>query len=303
MIIDTHCHYNVEPLLSNIENHWQNSLKHNVVGGICIGTDLEDSKIALELSQKFSAMFASIAIHPEEHTEKIKPFLNDAKPNLEQISAITSQELEKFEQLLEEVSANQKIPKLVAIGEIGLDYYRLKSKGLKREIIETEQKKLFARQLELAFEHNLVVILHVRDQIDRTEDNAYYDTYQIVSELVSKYTTENKMVPTIILHCASGPKEYIKNFIELGAYVGFAGNITYENATELREIFEITPANRVLLETDAPYLAPNEKKGEICEPHYITQTAQFLQNTYQLDLDIILSNTLSVFPQFQKVVE
>lgn len=301
MIIDTHCHYNCEPLLSTINSVWQDSIAHRVLGGICIGTDIGNSEIALKLAQKFPGMFASIGIHPEEHTEKIKQFLNEAQPSLEKISAITTQELIKFEQLLL-ATKDQNNSKLIAIGEIGLDYYRLKVKGLKREIIETIQKMLFSKQLELAFEHNLVVILHVRDQADRIEKNAYYDTYQILSQLISQYKEKKKNVPAIILHCASGPRDYIHKCIELGAFIGFAGNVTYENATDLRTIFEMTPIDRVLLETDAPFLAPSEKKGEICQPHYIVKTAQFLQDTYHLDLAIILNNTLKIFPEFQKVV-
>lgn len=301
MIIDTHCHYNAQPILSQIEKHWKNSLEHKVVGGICIGTDLENSKIALDLAQKFGSMFASIAIHPEEFTQKIKLLVDGDKYSQESIDQVIADDSKAFERLLiEENSKNNS--KLIAIGEIGLDYYRLKSKGLKRNLGESMQRQIFSKQLILAFKYNLPVILHVRDQIDRTDVNAYYDVYEIVSQLLNKYKQENKPVPPIILHCASGPLDYIKNFIKLGAYIGFAGNITYDNAPELREILQLTPKEKILLETDAPYLAPNQNKGEICQPYYITQTAAFLRDTHHIDLDIILANTLKVFPQFQEVI-
>ncbi len=302
MIIDTHCHYNCEPLLSDIETVWQNSLDHGVAGGICVGTDIENSKVALELAQKFPTLFTSIGIHPEEFTEKIKTLLVGDSYSQEEIDTTITNSTAEFEELLN-TALNQENKKILAVGEIGLDYYRLKTKGLKRQLAETMQKQIFTKQLELAFQHNLPVILHVRDQAERKESNAYYDTYTIISELIEKYTSENKKVPKLILHCASGPKDYIQNCIDLGAYIGFAGNVTYPNAAELREILALTPKDKILLETDAPYLAPLDKKSEVCQPHYITLTAQFLQDTYQINLDIILANTLTVFPEFQKVVQ
>jgi len=292
-IIDTHCHYNVEPLLSNLEHHWQKSTDNNVLGGICIGTDIQNSKIALELANRYPTMFASIAIHPEEYTQNIKSILDGDKYSPKKIDQLVASDIKEFENLLDINNS-----KIIAIGEIGLDYYRLKRKGLKRELVEKMQKDIFSKQLRLAFQNNLPVILHVRDQLDRTQNNAYYDVYKIVKDMIAEFNS----APKIILHCASGPLDYIKDFLELGAYIGFAGNITYSNAPELRKILEITPKDKVLIETDAPYLAPNEKKGELCEPYLITKTAEFLQNNYQLDIDIILANTLKVFPQFKELV-
>lgn len=302
MIIDTHCHYNCEPLLSEIDIHWKNSFNHDVMGGICVGTNIETSTVALELAQKFTTMFASVGIHPEEFTELIKLNLHGDIYSAEKVESILRKQTKEFEAMVAN-AVNQQNKKIIAIGEIGLDYYKLKVKGVKRELTEQVQKQMFITQLTIAFQHNLPIILHVRDQADRTDSNAYYDTYTIVKEFIDTYTSKNKNIPKIILHCASGPKAYIKKCIELGAYIGFAGNITYQNANDLREIFEITPTDRVLLETDAPFLAPNEKKGEVCEPVYITQTAAFLQNRYGIDPDIILANTLTVFPEFQKVVQ
>ena len=302
MIIDTHCHYNCEPLSLEAEFHWKNALKQNVIGGICVGTNLSNSVLALQLAEKFSTLYAAIGIHPEEYTHKIKSLLNADIYSQAEIDTVIQQDITAFTNLLE-TTLKQKNTKLLAIGEIGLDYYSLKTKGIKRTIVENMQKAVFSAQLELAFQHSLPVILHVRDQIERTQTNAYYDTFNILNQLVSQYKNENKKIPHFILHCASGPIDYIENCINLGGYIGFAGNVTYTNAPELREIFKITPSNRVLLETDAPYLAPNEKKGQICEPQFITETADFLQHTYEIDLDIILKNTLAVFPEFQKVVQ
>lgn len=302
MIIDTHCHYNIQPLLTNVNEHWKNSITHKVVGGICVGTNLTNSKIALNLAQKFPSMFVSIGIHPEEFAQKVDIILENNTDSEELVESMITENVEHFKLMLTE-NSTQSNSKLIAVGEIGLDYYRLKVKGLKREIVELIQKHIFTHQLELAFQFNLPVILHVRDQVDRHETNAYYDTFDIVNDLVQKYSQLQKITPSLILHCASGPKDYIQKFLDLGAYIGFAGNITYSNAKELLEIFSMTPGDRILLETDAPFLVPGEHKNQICEPYFITHTANFLQDKYQLKLDIILSNTLKVFPAFQKFIE
>jgi TatD DNase family protein len=293
MIIDTHCHYNFEPIYSNLEQEWQNSLDHKVIGGICVGTNLKSSILALHLAKKYPTMFASVGIHPEE-CEEI--FLSEDSTN--QIHNL----INEFEKLVETTYLDSG-NKLVAIGEIGLDYFRLKAKGLKREQIEKLQKELFSTQLNIAFKHQLPVILHIRDQNDRLEKNAYYDLLTMVSDLINQYQKDNKEIPNLVLHCASGPQDYIKSFLNLGAYIGFAGNITYQNADELKNILKLTPKDRMLLETDAPFLAPNEKKGQSCHPYYIAETAQYLQDQFNLDLDIILENTLRVFQPFQKVIQ
>ncbi|MBU0974937.1 TatD family hydrolase, partial [Patescibacteria group bacterium] len=189
--------------------------------------------------------------------------------------------------------------KLVAIGEIGLDYYRLKNKGLKRDLVVEMQKKLFVSQLELAFQNDLVAIIHVRDQNDRLENNAYNDVLNILKKVINETKTSKKI--KFVLHCASGSLTYIQEAIALGAYIGIAGNVTYDNAQKLREIIKITPSNRLLLETDAPYLVPKsmqnltKNQNQFCEPYMIKATANYLQQKMGLNLDIIRSNSNNLF--------
>lgn len=306
-IIDTHCHYNLEPLLSNAAEYWQNSVSQAVVGTICVGTNLQTSATALTLAQNYDSLFATVGIHPGEYTEKIKSLLHGDKYSQSQLDETITRDIQELTTLLTQNLDPTK--KLIAIGEIGLDYFKLRAKGLKRELVLSLQKQVFKKQLELAFEHKLPVILHVRDQTQRYElseqntANAYFDTYKIVSDLVSQYTKNKKEVPHIILHCASGPKEYIQNFLDLGAYIGVAGNATYANAAEIGEIISMTPPQKILLETDAPYLAPFEHKGQTCKPAFIKMTAAFLEQSYGINLGIIINNTLKVFPQFSAVIQ
>lgn len=289
MIIDTHCHYNLEPLVSNVAFHLDAAQHHGVEASIVVGTSVASSKQAISLSQQYASLFAAIGIHPEECDE----FINSVVVGNTYEQATIDQKIHQLTlELTNLVTQATQDPdsKVLAIGEIGLDYYRLKTKGLKRQLVSEMQIKLFVAQLTLANSHKLVPILHVRDQIARIESTAYTDTLEILTQTYSK---GNKL--PFILHCASGPQEYIATALSLGAYIGIAGHITYSNAENLRQMLQAVPQDRILLETDAPFLAPNEHKGEVCEPYLITETAQFLQQTCGINLDIIKNNTLALF--------
>jgi TatD DNase family protein len=319
MIIDTHCHYNLSPLVDDVEKYRQKALEHGIKASLVVGTSVEDSKISLKLAQQFPEMFAVIGIHPGTYAQKIDELLakyGNSDQNISKIESEINNELEQdivaISDLLEENP--------IAIGEIGLDYYRLKLKGLRREVTIDLQKKLFEKQLYLAVKNNLPAIIHVRDQKDR--DQAYWDTLEIIKKVRAEVSPEEmaqvnevnqteamaqtneaaQKIPPFVLHCASGPIEYIKEALALGAYIGIAGNITYENAKDIKQILQITPSNRMLLETDAPYLAPGEFKGQVCEPFLIKNTAEFLHQEFDCDLDIIASNTMEVFPQINALI-
>ena len=278
-IFDTHCHYNLEPLLNDWQEHWQLAQKNEITHTTIVGTDIQTSRQAIALAKNSENLFAAVGYHPGTFGEHATDFVEGQTVHTERMYA----ELELIEEELIEMITTENP---VAIGEIGLDYYRLRSKGLKREVIVDLQKKAFRLQLEIAAAHNLPVILHVRDQEERTENNAYFDVLEILRE-----HTPSKFV----LHCASGPLSYITEAIELGAYVGFDGNITYPSADHLREIFKLTPKDRILLETDAPYLAPELHRGRICEPWMITETAKHLEEELGADLAQIYENSFSFF--------
>lgn len=293
MIIDTHCHYNLEPLVLDVASHLHKAQEHGVSAALVVGTSLESSEKAISLATQFPTLFAALGIHPEECDE----FVNSVVVGDKYDQAVIDQKVLQLTSDLTELvkqAVQDENSKVIAIGEIGLDYYRLKTKGLKRQLISEMQKKLFVAQLNLAISDMLVPILHVRDQIARTDATAYSD----VLEILTQTYTQNNTSP-FILHCASGPQEYINKALSLGAYIGIAGHITYDSAGNLREMLRAVPPERVLLETDAPFLAPNEHKGEVCQPYLISQTAQFLQQTCGINLDIIKNNTLTLFPKMR----
>lgn len=298
MIIDTHCHYNLDPLENSFENDWSSAQEKGVKSSIIVGTTINNSKTALKQALTHKNLFASIGLHPGYYTKFIKDHLNGDKINQELILNKIENDLEQFFSLIDQ-ELNNKDTKLIAVGEIGLDYYRLRKKGLKRELAVEMQKKVFRAQFKFAVANQLPVILHIRDQIDRINDNAYYDTLTIIEEI---FKMLNKTT-TIILHCVSGPSDYIKKALDLGAYIGIAGNATYDNAPEIRAIIKNAPSDKLLLETDAPYLAPSKFKAEICKPEMILETAKFLEQEMSLNLDIIKDNTFRVFPKIKEAVE
>jgi TatD DNase family protein len=305
MIIDTHCHYNLSPLSHDLSGHWKKAKKNGIEKSIVVGTNIETSKLALDIAKKFPNLYASIGLHPGNYSQEIKNLLDGDKYSQTEIDELVEAQLLAIKKIIEAESNN---PKLIAYGEIGLDYYRLKNKGLKRNLVIEMQKKSFEAQLKLAFENNLVAILHVRDQDDRFEnkDNAYFDTLEILKKVLNETgsdsgtLTQASSTPKLILHCASGPISYIKEALSMGAYIGVAGNITYDSADDIREIVKLAPPEKLLLETDAPYLVPASLKNQsieaqICEPFMIKATASYLEKKMGIDLDIILDNTNNLF--------
>lgn len=170
------------------------------------------------------------------------------------------------ENYLQQLEALSKHPKAVAIGEIGLDYY-YEDPG--REI----QKKVFEEQLALAKELNLPVIIHARD--------AWEDTMA----LLKKYR------PRGVVHCFSGSAEIAKEIVKLGMYIGFTGVLTFKNARRALEAVEVIPEDRLLLETDCPYMAPVPFRGKRCDSSMIPYTAQKMAELKKLPVQEMIDRT------------
>lgn len=291
MIVDTHCHYNLSPLSDDVKKFWQEAKDDDIEAAINVGTDLKTSQSALSLATKYPEMYASIGLHPGNFQKIFDQNCSPENCSQEEIYQLVDKQIENFVKILDD-QISIKNSKLLAIGEIGLDYFRLKNKGVKREAVEEMQKLAFESQLKMARDNHLVAVIHVRDQKDRLENNAYYDTLEILKK-VSTQRAENNL--KFVLHCVSGPQDYIDEAVKLGGYIGIGGNITYENAQDLRTIVNSTPKDRHLLETDAPYLVPRGCKGDFCEPKMIKTTGEFLEQEMGLNLDIIRDNTRNLF--------
>ncbi len=242
-MIDTHCHLEMDDFDQDREEVIKRARDAGIEAIITIGSDLKGNIGGLELSKKYDLIYCSVGFHPhdakdftEEIFEKIKSWA----------TLYTMQDTGcKMQDLNAELN-----PKVVAIGEIGLDYHYDNSP---REI----QRQVFMKQLQLAKEVNLPVIIHSRE--------AKKDTLEII-----KGSGINKGV----LHCFSGDIDMAEKAMAMGLYISIAGPITFKNAKRPREIAKAIPDDYLLIETDAPYLTPEPFRGRRNEPSYLVHTAR-----------------------------
>jgi TatD DNase family protein len=279
-IFDTHCHYNLEPLYSGKQqyfsasqiapvlnlawkDHWRQAQADGVKGSLVAGADLQSSQRAVKIAQQEPNLFASIGLNPADFTNK------------------TTTELESdLEQLLNSTTHE----KVVAIGECGLDYFQLDSTNQHQQ--QKKQQQLFIKQIKLANQLNKTLIIHARDKLNTREA---YD--QIIQLLRSHFNFKQPF----ILHCVSGPVDYVQTALELGGYISFAGNVTYPNAGAIAQLVKLVPATRMLIETDAPFLPPQTVRGQLNQPRFILDTARYLEQKFKIDLHQVFANSCQVF--------
>lgn len=226
-IFDTHAHYDDEHFDNDRDAVLKNIFEHGVSLVVDPACDLASCEKTLALSEKYGSVYSAVGVHPE------------------------AAEAESKEGWLEAVAEFAKHKKVVAIGEIGLDYHYDEPS---REI----QKAVLEKQLGLSNDLGLPVIIHDRE--------AHAD----VLELVKKYR------PRGIIHCFSGSAETAAEFLRLGMYIGFTGSVTFKNASKLLLAAKAVPEERLLLETDCPYMAPVPYRGQRCDSTMIAATAERL---------------------------
>lgn len=236
-IFDSHCHSQMAQYNKDREEVIGRALKEGVFM-ICVGTDLETSRQAVELVQKQEGMWASVGLHPNDNlNEKFEP--------------------EKYRGLLQQ-------EKVVAFGEIGLDYYRTE-----KPEDQKFQKERFIQQLELAKELKKPLILHCRDGKSGSTGRAYKDMTEILKNY--KLKIGNSALHGVV-HSFTGTINEAKQFLDLGLYLGFNGIITF--ARQYDEIVREIPLEKILLETDAPFLTPEPYRGKRNEPAYVVEVAK-----------------------------
>jgi len=310
-LFDTHVHYNLDPLFADWQAHYTAAKQHGVIKSMVVGAGMRSSLKAIQLAKAAEGLFAAIGKHPDVYREAIKIKLQNNEA-WQTVFADLEADIKAFQKLIDE---NREVVK--AIGEVGLDYYKLPQNGDKREWMIEIQKKAFAAYLELAFQNSLPVIVHVRDKIkdegfspetdrplaERNKDGeAYWDALEIISNFKRQHSNFK-----FVLHCISGPSDYVKQALELGAYIGVDGNITYledrgqglggrkQLTNEIIELARLVPAERLLLETDAPYLAPEPFIGQICEPWMISKTAEFVEAELKISQEQLFKNAVEFF--------
>lgn len=260
MIFDTHIHLNDKQFFNDIEHYLHEAREKGVTKFLCVGYDLESSRLAVELARKYKDIYAAVGVIPTEHKQYNLKSCRENKPTIDEIRDLAKN--------------NEKV---LAIGEIGLDYYWEKTDEIKEK-----QKEMFIEQIELANELNLPVSIHSRDSIQ--------DTYDILK----KYNVSNKG----IMHCFSGSKEMANEFVKLGYYIAFGGVLTFKNSKETKDVLKTIPLDKVVFETDAPYLAPHPYRGKMNEPKYIYDTVKFASDLLKIDLvlleDLSFANSLKI---------
>ncbi len=269
MLFDTHTHYNLSPLVKDSSSLQKEALALGIKKSVVVGTNIKSSLIALNMREKLPNCFlASLGLHP-------KCFLED-KVDLNQ-----------------EVAKWQKLDKSAfdAYGEMGLDFYGLDRQSPQFSELITQQSQLLSLQLQFAVKNPKTVILHVRDNVcspDR-EDNAYGLIIKILTEL--KASNLN-----LIFHCFSGNRAYLEKVLLFPhSYISFAGNLTFKSALNMRELADLVPSSRRLLETDAPFLAPEGRRGQVCKPSFLDITAKFAEKNLGFNLEEIYQNSLKAF--------
>ena len=253
MFIDTHCHLSKNDY-ENLDAEIAKIKEENVKILIVSGCDKDSIEESISLSKKYENIYLSLGYHPSEANKITKEDLEDLK---------------------KKISKNRKI---VALGEIGLDYYWEKEN---KEL----QKKLFRNQLQIAKELNLPVIIHSRE--------AFQDTYDILKEY---------NIPGII-HCFSGNIENAKKYISLGYLLGIGGVVTFKN-THLKDVVKEISLEKILLETDSPYLAPTPYRGKPNSPQYIPIIAEEIAKIKEINVNKVekqtTNNALNIFRIKQK---
>lgn len=252
MIFDSHAHY-CDERYSGIRDEILSALPaENVCAVVNCGTTAADSVSVLELAEKYKHLYAAVGIHPQE------------------VAADTEFDAAFFEKLI----CNKKV---VAIGEIGLDYYW-------DATFKHKQKQIFKEQIEFALKNDLPIIVHDRE--------AHADTLEILKEYR----------PHGVVHCFSGSRQMAEELIGIGMYIGVGGVITFKNSKKLIEVVENTPIERILLETDAPYLAPEPFRGKINNSAYIKFIAQKIAEIKGMATWEVLEKTRDNANKFFKIL-
>ena len=249
MLIDSHCHLEYEGLVEDQGAVLARAREAGVKGFLNISTKQAEWDQVVGTAAREPDVWASVGIHP-----------HNADPHADLAR----------ESLLEAT----RHPKVVGIGETGLDYYYDKSDR------ETQQK-LFRMHIDVARETGLPLIIHTRD--------AEEDTAAIMEEEMGKGG-----YPALI-HCFTASAEFGRKVLDLGLSISLSGIVTFKNAKDLQEVAKVVPADRLLVETDSPFLAPVPHRGKTCEPAYVANTAQFVADLRGTSIDSLAAQTTENF--------
>lgn len=251
-LFDSHCHLENERFECDLDAVLERMAENGVTRCLLAGSDMYTSERIVSLTMELPTAYGAVGIHPHEAR-----YFRDSDLSL--------------------MADWLTLPRVVAVGEIGLDYYYDHSpRSLQREVFE--------KQLHFAYERKVPVILHIRDAH---------------GEMLEILRTQHKKLPAGVLHCFSGSVESAKQYLDMGFYLSFAGPVTFKNATNLARVAAYCPQERLLVETDSPYLAPAPMRGKRNEPAFVRFVAQKVAEIRGIELEelseITTRNTCRLF--------
>ena len=247
MLVDSHCHLNFPEIIDNIQSVRQSMQDAQVGHALCVSVTLDKFPDVLSLAERFENFFASVGVHPDyEHIEE---------PTVDTLVKLANH------------------PKIIAIGETGLDYFRLTG--------DLEwQRERFRTHIKASILTNKPLIIHTR--------SAAEDTLRIMQE-------EGANRVGGVMHCFTESLDVANAAIEMGFYISFSGIVTFKNAVQLKEVAKTIPLNKMLVETDSPYLAPIPFRGKTNQPAYVKYVAQEIANLRGISLDEVMQATTHNF--------
>lgn len=253
MIFDSHCHLNDLQLYSDLDNVIKNALDNNVKKMLVIGYDKSSSFLAAKLAHEYEFIYAAVGYHPVD------------------VEGINEEDLKEVMSLIDKV-------KVVAVGEIGLDYHWVK------EVDKQEkQKEFFIKQIKYADKLGVPIVIHNREATE--------DCLNIIKAHTPKYKG--------VMHCFSSSVEIAKEFIKLGFYISFGGPLTFTNARNIKEVAKEIDLKHILVETDCPYLTPHPFRGKRNEPGYLPLVVKQLAEIKNMSIEeienITYQNTCKLF--------
>ncbi|PPD55907.1 MAG: DNAase [Methylotenera sp.] len=247
MLVDSHCHLNFPEIIANIQSVRQSMREAQVSHALCVSVTLDKFPEVLSLAEQYENFYASVGVHPD--------YEDIEEPTVETLVALAQH------------------PKIVAIGETGLDYFRLTG--------DLEwQRERFRTHIRAAVLANKPLIIHTR--------SAPEDTLRIMQE-------EGANRVGGVMHCFTESLEVAVAAINMGFYISFSGIVTFKNATQLKEVAKAIPLDKMLVETDSPYLAPIPFRGKINQPAYVRYVAQEIAMLRGVNLEEVMGATTQNF--------
>ncbi|MCX6796962.1 MAG: TatD family hydrolase [Candidatus Doudnabacteria bacterium] len=270
MLIDTHAHVNFRSFKDDAKETLQRALDEGV-WVVNIGSQIDTSRQAALLANQFEqGVYAVVGLHPEHtHSQYVDEEETHFRTREEDFDINLYSELARY-------------PKVVGIGECGLDYFRLPDDKNLHNQIKQKQIEVFKKQIRFAKEYKKALVVHSRPE--KGSGELYEDMLQVLEE-----EKVNEM--RFVVHSYTHTPEYLQKFLDLGAYVSFNGIITFDKTGNMEKLVKLAPLDKILLETDCPYLAPPPHRGKRNEPLYVKFVAEKLAQLKDLSLDEIARMT------------